>query len=131
MQARCVADVLICKTLWHFLQPDGYSQKAMALEYRAAAVCEQITAAGIPFDVEAAEKLRRQWEARRAELEAQLQQQFPGIKFNSREQLGALLEASGWVPEERTEKTKQPKSMTRRSTASRRSFPNLPGWPNI
>ena len=109
MQARCAADAAICKELWRFLQPDGYSQKAMLLEYRAAAVCEQITRAGVPFDLEAAEQLRRQWAERRAEIGARLSQQFPGTNLNSRPQLGALLEARGWVPSERTAKTKQPK----------------------
>jgi DNA polymerase I-like protein with 3'-5' exonuclease and polymerase domains len=81
----------------------------MTLEHRVAAICAEITAAGVPFDVDAAEQLRQQWEARRAELEAQLSQQFPGAKLSSRKQIGALLEARGWVPERRTEKTKQPK----------------------
>jgi DNA polymerase I len=106
MQARCAADAVICKELWCFLQPDGYSQRAMLLEYRAAAVCEQITRAGVPFDLKAAEQLRRQWAERRAEIDARLQRQFPGTNLNSRPQLGALLEARGWVPAERTEKTR-------------------------
>jgi hypothetical protein len=63
----------------------------------------------VPFDVDAAERRRQQWTARRAELAAQLAQQFPGVKLTSRKQIGALLEARGWVPERRTEKTKQPK----------------------
>jgi hypothetical protein len=109
MQARCAGDVDIAKALFRFLQPDGYSQQAMTLEHRVAAICAEITAAGVPFDVDAAEQLRQQWEARRAELEAQLSQQFPGAKLSSRKQIGALLEARGWVPERRTEKTKQPK----------------------
>jgi DNA polymerase I-like protein with 3'-5' exonuclease and polymerase domains len=109
MQARCVADTLICKELWRFLQVDGYSQKAMALEYRAAAVCEQITAAGVPFDVKAAKQRCRQWEARRAKIGERLQRDFPGVNVNSRKQLGALLESKGWVPAERTAKTRQPK----------------------
>ena len=109
MQERCIGDVAICKTLWHFLRPDGYSQQAMELEHRAAVICDEITTAGVPFDDVAAAKLHQQWTERRAELAAQLQQQFPGTKLNSRKQIGALLEARGWVPEQRTEKTKQPK----------------------
>jgi DNA polymerase I-like protein with 3'-5' exonuclease and polymerase domains len=109
LQQRCVGDVKICKALHRFLQPDGYSQQALELENRVAAICNQITTDGVPFDVEAAERLRRQWTARRAEVEAQLRQQFPGTNLNSRVQIGALLEARGWVPEKRTEKTKQPK----------------------
>ena len=40
MQERCIGDVAICKTLWHFLQPDGYSQQAIELEHRAAVICD-------------------------------------------------------------------------------------------
>jgi DNA polymerase I-like protein with 3'-5' exonuclease and polymerase domains len=108
MQERCVADVAINKALWHFLQPDGYSQLALQLEHRATIVCEQITADGAPFDLNIAAELGKRWQARRTELGASLRQQFPDLNFNSRKQLGALLEARGWVPEKRTEKTKQP-----------------------
>jgi hypothetical protein len=109
MQARCVADTKITKALWQFLQPDGYPAEALALEHRVARICERITADGVPFDVKAAAQLRQQWTARRAELGAQLSQQFPETNLNSRKQLGALLEARGWIPEERTKKTRQPK----------------------
>jgi DNA polymerase I len=103
MQARCVGDVALTKALWRFLQPDGYSAQAVELERRVAAICNQITADGVPFDVEAAERRRQQWTARRAELEAPLQQQFPSVRnFNSRQQLGRLLESLGWTPEKRT-----------------------------
>jgi DNA polymerase-1 len=109
MQERCGGDVAICKALWRFLQPDGYSQEAMTLEHRVAAVCDRISADGVPFDSAAAEQLREQWTAQRAALAAQLSQQFPGTNLNSRPQIGALLEARGWVPESRTEKTGAPK----------------------
>jgi DNA polymerase-1 len=109
MQERCAGDVAICKALWRFMAPDGYSKQALDLEHRTAAICNRITADGVPFDVEAAERLHQQWITRRAELEAQLQQQFPGTNLNSRAQIGALLESRGWIPEKRTEKTKQPK----------------------
>ena len=109
MQERCVGDVAICKALYRFLQPDGYSKQAMELEHRTAAICNRITADGVPFDTAAAERLRQQWMKRRAELEAQLSQEFPSTNLKSRTQIGALLEARGWVPEKRTEKTKQPK----------------------
>jgi DNA polymerase-1 len=109
MQQRCTGDVVICKALWRFLQPDGYSQRAIELEHRVAPICEQITAAGAPFDAVAATQLHQQWAERRSELATQLAQQFPGTKLSSRQQIGALLEARGWVPERRTEKTKQPK----------------------
>ena len=59
-------------------QPDTYSQQALTLELRAAAICNRITADGVPFDTVAAAALREKWTARRSALEAQLQQQFPG-----------------------------------------------------
>ena len=77
IQERCAVDVTICKALWHFLQVDGYSQQAIELEHHVAVVCDQITRDGAPFDVAAAEYLQREWEARRDELERQLQQQLP------------------------------------------------------
>jgi DNA polymerase I-like protein with 3'-5' exonuclease and polymerase domains len=108
MQERCAGDVMIGKALWCFLQPDGYSQQALELEHRVAKICDRITTDGVPFDTAAAEQLHEKWTARRSELEAQLQQQFPGTNLNSRMQIGALLEARGWTPRKRTEKTKQP-----------------------
>jgi DNA polymerase I len=50
IQARCVGDVILCKKLWCFLQPDGYSDTALALEHRIAAICERITTDGVPFN---------------------------------------------------------------------------------
>jgi DNA polymerase-1 len=109
IQARCVGDVRICKQLWQFLQPDGYPRAALELEHSVAAACDQITADGAPFDTDEAKRLHEVWTARRAELEAQLRQQFPAAKnFNSRIQIAALLEARGWKPQKRTEKTKRP-----------------------
>jgi DNA polymerase I-like protein with 3'-5' exonuclease and polymerase domains len=109
LQQRCVIDTVIAKRLWQLLQPDGYPAEALALEQSVAGICNRITADGAPFDVEAAKQRRQQWIDRRAKLGAQLSRQFPDTNLNSRKQLGALLEARGWVPEERTEKIRQPK----------------------
>jgi hypothetical protein len=49
MQERCVGDVAICKALWRFLKPDGYSQDALALEHRVAPICDEITTTGVPL----------------------------------------------------------------------------------
>jgi RecA-family ATPase/DNA polymerase I-like protein with 3'-5' exonuclease and polymerase domains len=108
LQQRCVGDVRLTKALWKFLQPDGQFAEALTLEHRVATICAEITAAGIPFDTEAAERLREQWTAQRAELEAKLRAQFPDVKnWNSRAQIATLLESRGWEPERRTEKTGQ------------------------
>ena len=108
MQERCVGDVVIDKAIHRFLQPDGYSRLALELEHQATAVCNRITADGVPFDVAAAKQLHEKWTTRRSALEAQLSQQFPGTNLNSRMQIGALLEARGWKPSKRTEKTGAP-----------------------
>jgi DNA polymerase I-like protein with 3'-5' exonuclease and polymerase domains len=109
IQARCVVDVTICKRLWQFLQANGYPREALDLEHRVAASCDQITTDGVPFDTTKAEQLREHWESRLAGLEARLREQFPAAtNLNSRKQIAALLEARGWQPERRTEKTEQP-----------------------
>ena len=109
IQARCVGDVRINTRLWQFLQPDGYPRAALELEHDVAAICDRMTTDGAPFDTAAAMQLREDWEARRTALAAQLRTQFPTVKnLNSRVQIGALLEARGWRPEQRTEKTKRP-----------------------
>jgi DNA polymerase I-like protein with 3'-5' exonuclease and polymerase domains len=109
LQARCVTDVLMTKALWQFLLPDNYPAEALALEHRVSRICNAITNDGVPFDIKAAKQRRQQWTKRRAKIGAQLAEQFPGTNLNSRKQLGALFEARGWIPEERTEKTRQPK----------------------
>ena len=109
LQQRCVGDVVICKALSQFLQPDGCSQEALELEHRVAPICSQITTDGVPFDRHGAERLCRQLTARRSKLAAQLKQQFPTTNLNSRKQIGALLESRGWKPEKRTPMTGQPK----------------------
>jgi DNA polymerase I-like protein with 3'-5' exonuclease and polymerase domains len=107
LQARCVGDVAITTAVWRFLQPDGCSAQAIALEHRVDAICHQIEAAGVPFDDIAAERLERRWSAECAELKVQIGNRFSGMNPNSRPQIAQQLEARGWVPEERT-KTGKP-----------------------
>jgi DNA polymerase I-like protein with 3'-5' exonuclease and polymerase domains len=104
MQARCINDVRLTKTIWHFLEPDGCDERAVKLEHHAARVCERITADGVPFDSARAERLEQQLTARRGVLKAELDRQFSKINLNSRKQLITALEARGWVPEEYTKK---------------------------
>jgi hypothetical protein len=104
MQERCIGDVEINAALWRFLQPDGYSRRAIELEHRAAEVCEQITAAGIPFDTIAAARLDEKWRKLLAKRAKPLRKQFPGTNLRSRPQLIKLLVARGWIPEQRTKK---------------------------
>jgi hypothetical protein len=129
MQERCVGDVAICKRLYLFLQPDGYSQQAMSLEHRVAVICDRISSDGVPFDRAAAMQLREQWTAQRAELAAQLSQQFPGTNLSSRPQIGALLEARG-SPKAVPKKRGSRESVTSCSRPSRHSIQNSRDWPN-
>jgi DNA polymerase I-like protein with 3'-5' exonuclease and polymerase domains len=82
----------------------------MELEHRVNVICGRIEADGVPFDDTAAARLERQWTADCSKLEARLREQFPALQNpSSRAQVAAQLEARGWIPEERTEKTGQPK----------------------
>lgn len=104
IQERCAGDARLTKALWRFLQPDGQPQEALVLEHRVAAICDQIATDGVPFDTTRAERLCERWTTRRAQLEAQLQQQFSAIRnWNSRKQIIDLLMSRGWVPEQYTE----------------------------
>ena len=76
MQERCAGDAAICKALWRFLQPDGYSQQALALEHRAAAICNQITAAAFRSMSPRPSSSAKNGKAR-AELKAKLQAAIP------------------------------------------------------
>jgi DNA polymerase I-like protein with 3'-5' exonuclease and polymerase domains len=108
MQARCISDVRITGALWRLLQPDAYSAAALALEHKAAAVCARITADGIPFDREIAQRLRDRLEQEKTDIDVDLALRYHGINFHSRAQLGAFLEKRGWRPERRTPKNGQP-----------------------
>ena len=128
MQERCVGDVRLTRALWQFLQPDGQPAAALALEQRVASVCDEITTAGIPFHRAAAEQLQTEWTAQLNALEARIRQQFPQLKNpNSRKQIAALLEERGWVPEERTAKTGQPKIDDETLEVIIKQFPELDG----
>jgi len=72
MMARNANDTLVCKRIWQFLRPDSYPAEALELEHRVSRICSRITADGVPFDVNAAKHLQRQWTERRAELRAQM-----------------------------------------------------------
>jgi DNA polymerase-1 len=109
LPTRCIGDVKITGTAWRFLQPDGCSPQAMALEHRVDAICHRIEATGVPFDDAAAERLEQRWSADLAKMKAALREQFPNMNPNSRVQIAKQLEARGWIPDERTGKTGQPK----------------------
>jgi DNA polymerase I-like protein with 3'-5' exonuclease and polymerase domains len=104
LQARCVGDARLTKMLWQFLQPDGQPPAALALEHRVATICDQMAVDGVLFDTAKAKRLCAKWTIRRAQLEAQLRQQFPKVEnWNSRQQIADLLVSRGWEPEQYTE----------------------------
>jgi DNA polymerase I-like protein with 3'-5' exonuclease and polymerase domains len=103
LQARCVGDVTITVALWRFLRPDSYSPQALALEHRAAAVCNRISSAGVLFDTAAAERVGERWSQRCAELALALCAQFPELKKVTRPRIITLLQERGWTPEELTD----------------------------
>jgi DNA polymerase I-like protein with 3'-5' exonuclease and polymerase domains/RecA-family ATPase len=132
VQARCVGDVKLTKAIWHFLQVEGYSQSALALEHRVALVCAEIEAAGVPFDRDAAERLRQRWQAQADALEAQLAQELPTVtNFNSRDQIAELLESYGWCATKRTEKTGRPKLDDDTIEALPELYPSLTGLSDL
>jgi DNA polymerase I-like protein with 3'-5' exonuclease and polymerase domains len=128
LQERCVSDVSITIELWCFLQPDGQPPAALELEHRVSRICAEITTAGIPFDRGAGEQLAQMWADRIAVLRAQLLEQFPSLENpNSRTQVGELLEARGWIPASRTEKTGQPTLDDEAMESIGQQFPELAG----
>lgn len=76
IQDRCVGDIATMVRLWKYLNPDAYSQQALALEHRVAVVCEEITTDGWPFNMAKATALHVRLVGEKAELEAQLKAQF-------------------------------------------------------
>jgi hypothetical protein len=128
IQERCVGDVRLTKTLHHFLKPDGYDQRAIELEHRATFVCEEIKTAGMPFDETAGKLQQQQWKTYRSSLEKELRAQFPEVKnWNSLIQIGKLLLALSWEPEEFTKKTKRPKLTDEVFEELPKLFPKLTG----
>ena len=68
MQARCVGDVAICKALWRFLQPDGYSRRPWSLSTASRRSASGSPLTACPSIAPPPSELRQQWTARRAEL---------------------------------------------------------------
>jgi DNA polymerase-1 len=124
---RCVDDTVLAAKVFEFLRPESCSPTALALETRANEACHQLSKAGVPFDIQMAEWRRRQWTARRAELEAPLREQFPQVKnFGSNDQLAELFESAGWQPSKRT-KTGKPEIKDETLESIVKQFPQFAG----
>jgi DNA polymerase-1 len=78
IQDRCVGDIEINVRLWKHLDPDSYSQTAIVLEHRIAALVEKMTLAGWPFDMAKAGQLHADLVDEKRKLELELAEQFGG-----------------------------------------------------
>lgn len=78
MQERCVSDTKVLYKLLKHINPDSFSQDAVVLEHRVALVCEKITEAGWPFDLQAAGKLHADLANEKHRLEQLLAKEFSG-----------------------------------------------------
>ena len=78
MQAYCAQDIETTLALWKHLDPDKYSQEAVVLEHRVTLVCDKITEAGWPFDLQAAGVLHAKLATEKDKLEKKLAAEFSG-----------------------------------------------------
>jgi DNA polymerase-1 len=78
MQQRCVSDVKIALRLRAFLKPEKFSQEALHLEHRVARLCDRITLAGWPINLEKAHELHAHLVDEQNKLKKELAEQFGG-----------------------------------------------------
>ena len=121
MLTYCVQDTKVTEALYNKIEGQGFSPEALALEHRLHTLLVQQQEHGFPFNVDEARKLHVKLEARRSEIEQELQDTFEPtivelktktkvIPFNpaSRQQIADRLMKRGWKPEEFTN-TGEPK----------------------
>lgn len=121
MLTYCVQDTKVTEALYNKIEGHGFSPEALALEHRLHTLLVQQQEHGFPFNVDEARKLHVKLEARRSEIEQELQDTFEPtivelktktkvIPFNpaSRQQIADRLMKRGWKPEEFTN-TGEPK----------------------
>lgn len=117
----CVQDTRVTEALYNKIEGQAFSPEALALEHRLHTLLVQQQEHGFPFNVDEARKLHVKLEARRSEIEQELQDTFEPtivelktktkvIPFNpaSRQQIADRLMKRGWKPEEFTN-TGEPK----------------------
>jgi DNA polymerase-1 len=78
IQERCHGDVQTNLKLWKYLKVDKMSQAAIALEHRTQRLCNKITEAGWPFDVQKAGELHAHLLDEKHMVEVGLKEQFGG-----------------------------------------------------
>lgn len=76
MHDYMIQDVEATYALWKHLDLDKQSQQALTLEHRIARVCNEMTAAGWPFDRDKAVALHAQMQTEYAALERELVAEF-------------------------------------------------------
>lgn len=79
MLAYCKQDVLVNVGLYNAIEKKGYSAKAMELEHDVAKIIFKQEQYGFMFDEKKANELYGRLEARRLEIEEELQELFPPI----------------------------------------------------
>ena len=112
MLTYCVQDTKVTEALYNKIEGQGFSPEALALEHRLHTLLVQQQEHGFPFNVDEARKLHVKLEARRSEIEQELQDTFEPtivelktktkvIPFNpaSRQQIADRLMKRGWKPE--------------------------------
>jgi len=77
MLEYCIQDVEVTHNLYKMIIEKGYSREAMHLEHQVATLIFKQEQYGFTFDVEAAQKLYSYLNARRIQLEDELQKMFP------------------------------------------------------
>jgi DNA polymerase-1 len=76
MQDYCVGDCETLRALWQHLEPDKYSQEAIALEHRLARVTFEMERSGWPINVAAAGELHATLLGEKDALEKELKAEF-------------------------------------------------------
>lgn len=124
MEDYCVQDVSVTFRLWETIRAKQYSEVAVELEHRFAAITQQQEVTGFAFDSEAALKLAATLQVRRAEVEDELRKVFTpthqqmkscvylfeGAEFSTKFEAAAA--AAVWAKENKTTKASAIKRIT-------------------
>jgi len=83
MLEYCVQDVEVTHKLYNLIQKKGYSEESMQLEHDVAELIYRQEVYGFKFNTQAAQELYSKLNARRLELEDELQKVFPPETVNT------------------------------------------------
>lgn len=79
----CIQDVEVTHNLYNMIQQKGYSEESMELEHAVADLINRQEMYGFVFDADKAKELYSKLNARRIELEDELQKVFPPEKIKT------------------------------------------------